>query len=146
MALHASAPGFTRSIAVEQLRARSAHDEIATWWYGGGHLYEVFLQPINYGSATEGGVLGVLAVGYEVDERLTREVSRIAGSEVSITYGDAPIVSTLRPAQESAMAAVRRGAPLCRPLRRRSASMVSASWHQPWPEQLHARRRYGSRC
>ena len=112
VALHASAPGFTRSIAVEQLRARSAHDEIATWWYGGGHLYEVFLQPINYGSATEGGVLGVLAVGYEVDERLTREVSRIAGSEVSITYGDAPIVSTLRPAQESAMAEVRRRATL----------------------------------
>src|SRR6202008_4001277 len=75
-------------------------------------LYEVFLQPINYGSATEGGVLGVLAIGYEVDERLAREVSRIAGSEVSITYGDSAIVSTLRPAQESAITAARHGASL----------------------------------
>lgn len=109
VALHASAPGFTRPIAQEQLRLHSAHDEIATWWFGGGRLYEVFLQPVSFGSATEGGVLGVLAIGYEVDERLAREVSRIASSEVSITYGDAAIVSTLRPMQESAMAAVRRG-------------------------------------
>jgi len=112
LALHTSAPGFTRPIAEEQLRLHSARDEIATWWYGGGRLYEVFVQPISFGSAAEGGVLGLLAIGYEADERLAREVSRIAGSEVSITYGDSTIVSTLRPAQESAMAAVRRGAKL----------------------------------
>jgi len=110
VALHTSAPGFTRPIAEEQLRLHSARDEIATWWYGGGRLYEVFLQPISFGSAAEGSVLGVLAIGYEVDEHLAREVSRIAGSDVSITYGDKVIVSTLRPSQESAMAAVRRGA------------------------------------
>jgi signal transduction histidine kinase len=107
VALHTSAPGFTRAIAQEQLRLHSERDEIASWWFGGGRLYEVFLQPISFGSGAEKGVLGVLAIGYEVDERLAREVSRIAGSEVSIAYGDAPIVSTLRPARESAMAAVR---------------------------------------
>jgi len=111
-ALHTSAPGFTRPVAEEQLRLHSARDEIATWWFGGGRLYEVFLQPISFGSGAEGGVLGVLAIGYEVDERLAREVSRIAGSEVSITYGDTAIVSTLRPSQESAMAAARRGTSL----------------------------------
>ena len=112
VALHTSAPGFTRAIAQEQLVRHSERDEIATWWFGGGHLYEVFMQPIFFGSGAERGLLGVLAVGYEVDERLAREVSRIAGSEVSIAYGDVPIVSTLRPARESAMAAVRRGARL----------------------------------
>ena len=105
VALHTSAPGFTRAIAQELLRTHSDGDEIASWWFGGGRLYEVFLQPISFGSGTERGVLGALAIGYEVDERLAREVSRIAGSEVSIAYGDAPIVSTLRPARESAMAA-----------------------------------------
>jgi signal transduction histidine kinase len=112
VALHTFAPGLTRPIAEEQLRLHSARDEIATWWFGGGRLYEVFLQPISFGSATEGGVLGVLAIGYEVDEHLAREVSRIADSEVSITYGGSAIVSTLRPTQESAMAAVRRGTKL----------------------------------
>ena len=110
VALHTSTPGFTRPIAEEQLRLHSARDEIATWWFGGGRLYEVFLEPISFGSAAEGGVLGVLAIGYEVDEHLAHEVGRIAGSEVSITYGNQAIVSTLRPSQESAMAAVRRGA------------------------------------
>jgi signal transduction histidine kinase len=108
VALHTSAPGFTRAMAQEQLRTHSDGDEIATWWFGGGRLYEVFTQPITFGSGTERGVLGALAIGYEVDERLAREVSRIAGSEVSLAYGDAPIVSTLRPARESAMAAARR--------------------------------------
>jgi len=112
VALHASAPGFTRPMAQEQFRLHSASDEIATWWFGGGHLYEVFLQPIYFGSPTEGGLLGVLAVGYEVDEPLAREVSRIASSEVIISYRDETIVSTLRPAQESAMAAVWRGTKL----------------------------------
>jgi len=112
VALHTSAPGFTRPIAEEQLRLHSARDEIATLWYGGGRLYEVFLEPISFGSAAEGGVLGVLAIGYEADASLARDVSRIAGGEVSISYGDKAIVSTLRPSQESAMAAVRRGASL----------------------------------
>ena len=112
VALHTSAPGFTRAIAQEQLVRHSERDEVATWWFGGGHLYEVFMQPIFFGSGAERGLLGVLAVGYEADERLAREVSRIAGSEVSIAYGEVPIVSTLRPARESAMATVRRGARL----------------------------------
>ncbi|HYA96131.1 MAG TPA: ATP-binding protein [Terriglobales bacterium] len=112
VALHTSAPGFTRAIAQEQLVRHSERDEVATWWFGGGHLYEVFMQPIFFGSGAERGLLGVLAVGYEVDERLAREVSRIAGSEVSIAYGDVPIVSTLRPARESAIGVVRRGARL----------------------------------
>jgi len=107
VALHTSAPGFTRPIAEEQMRSHSARDEIAAWWYGGGRLYEVFLEPVSFGSEAEGGVLGVLAIGWEVDERLARDVSRIAGSEVSISYGDKGIVSTLPPSQESAMAAVR---------------------------------------
>jgi signal transduction histidine kinase len=108
LALHASTPGFTRAMAEEQIRIHSARDEIGTWWFGGGHLYQVFLQPIYFGSAAEDRVLGVLAVGYEVDEKLAREVTRIASSEVSIAYGDTPIVSTLRPSQESDLAPVRR--------------------------------------
>jgi len=110
VALHTSTPGFTQSNAEEQLRVHTGRDEIANWWSGGGHLYEVFVQPITYGSATEGGSLGLLAVGYEVDERLAREVSRIAGSQVSVSYGDSTIVSTLRPAQQAAMASAWRSA------------------------------------
>jgi len=105
VALHTSAPGFSRVMAEEQIRAHSAQDEIATWWYGGGHLYEVFLRPIYFGSTAEDRLLGVLAVGQEVDRRMATEVSRIATSEVRITYGDSVVVSTLRPSQEADLAA-----------------------------------------
>jgi signal transduction histidine kinase len=105
IAVHAATPGFTRPMAEEQLRRHFARDEISSWWDGGGRLYEVFLQPIYFGSAAENRVLGVLAVGYEVDERLAREVSRIASSEVSISYADSTVVSTLHPSQDSELAA-----------------------------------------
>jgi signal transduction histidine kinase len=105
VALHTSAPGFSRTTAEEQIRAHSAQDEIATWWYGGGHLYEVFLRPIYFGSAAEDRLLGVLAIGQEVDDRMAREVGRVATSEVRINYGDSVIVSTLRPSQEADLAA-----------------------------------------
>ena len=108
VAVHASTPGFTPRLAEEQLRLHAARDEISAWWYGGGRLYEVFLQPIYFGRASENRVLGALAIGYEVDERLAREVSHIAGSEVSITYADSAIVATLHPAQESELAEARK--------------------------------------
>lgn len=100
VAVHASVPGFTRSVAENQLQTHSSHDEISTWWYGAGRLYQVFLQPIYFGPAAENRVLGLLAIGYEVDERLAREVSHIAGSEVRITYANTAIVTTLHPPQE----------------------------------------------
>ncbi|HYN15695.1 MAG TPA: ATP-binding protein [Terriglobales bacterium] len=106
IAVHTATPGFTRPMAEEQLRLHSARDDISSWWHGGGRLYEVFPQPIYFGSAAENRVLGVLAVGYEVDERLAREVSRIASSEVSIGYADSAVVSTLHPSQDSELAAV----------------------------------------
>ena len=105
VALHTSAPSFNYAMAEQQIRTHSAQDEIATWWYGRGHLYEVFLRPIYFGSATEDRLLGVLAVGQEVDTRMATEVSRIANSEVRITYRDAIVVSTLRPSQESDLVA-----------------------------------------
>jgi len=112
IAAHASAPGFTRPMAEEQLRLHSARDDISGWWHGGGRLYEVFLQPIYFGPAAENRVLGILAVGYEVDERLAREVSRIAGSEVSISYADSTVVSTLHSSQDSELVAAHAGANL----------------------------------
>ncbi len=100
VALHTSAPGFARGMAEQQLREKSLQDESATWWFGGGHLYEVFLQPIYFGSPKEDRLLGILALGYEVDERLAREAARIASSDATIRYGDTVVVSTLQPSRQ----------------------------------------------
>jgi signal transduction histidine kinase len=105
VALHSTVPGFSRTLAEEQLGRHFPQEEIGTWWSGGGHLYEVFIQPIYFGAATEDRVLGILAIGYDIDEPLAREVSRIASSQVAVHSGNTILVSTLSPSQEKELGA-----------------------------------------
>jgi signal transduction histidine kinase len=76
-------------------------EETRHWWYVEGHLYEVFLQDIYFGPASGHQVLGYLLLGYEIDDRVARDLSRVAASEVAFRYGDSIVRSTLKPAQES---------------------------------------------
>lgn len=78
-----------------------ASEETRHWWFVEGHLYEVFLQDIYFGPVNEHKVLGYLVLGYEIDDRFARELSRISASEVAFRYGDTIVRSTLKPAQES---------------------------------------------
>jgi signal transduction histidine kinase len=75
--------------------------ETRHWWYVEGHLYEVFLQDIYFGPASQRQVLGYLLLGYEIDDQVARNLSRVAASEVAFRYGDSIVRSTLKPAQES---------------------------------------------
>ncbi len=102
MALHASAPGLTpetvRDFVLASQRAPQASRQ---WWFGEKHLYEVFLQPIYFGDAAENRRLGTLAIGYEINERLAQDISRVAASQVAFRYGEPVVRSTLSPAQEN---------------------------------------------
>jgi signal transduction histidine kinase len=99
VALHTAAPGFTRKMAQQSLNDSLAQE--GRWWFGGRHLYEVFLKPIYFGPASENRLLGFLLVGYEIDDTVASQVSRIAASQVAFHYGDAIVRSTLTPAQEA---------------------------------------------
>src|SRR5947208_4126410 len=70
LAIHTNTPGMTRSIAEELLKNSLGSDQPSFWWYGGGHLYQVFLQPIYFGTPRSGSILGVLGVGHEISEVL----------------------------------------------------------------------------
>jgi signal transduction histidine kinase len=95
VALHTSSPGLSREVA-QQSFANSVNDESSGhWWYGGQHLYEVFLKPIYFGPAAENRLRGFLAIGYEIDDRVAAQVSRIAASQVAFYYGDAVVKTTL---------------------------------------------------
>ncbi len=78
-----------------------SREETRHWWYVEGHLYEVFLQDIYFGPTSAHRVLGYLLLGYEIDDRVARDLSRVAASEVAFRYGDSIVRSTLKPAQES---------------------------------------------
>jgi signal transduction histidine kinase len=104
LAVHTTIPGITRSMAQELLRKSLESDQPSFWWYGGGHLYQVFLQPIYFGSAKDQKVWGVLGVGHEISNAVASDLSRIASSQVVFFYGSTLVVSTLQPEQESELA------------------------------------------
>ncbi len=106
MAIHTSLPGMTRSVAEDLMKRSLQTDQPSYWWYGGGHLYEVFLRPIYFGRPQDGSVLGLLGVGHEISESLAAEISRVASSEVAFFYGDTPIAGTRGAAQSAELARI----------------------------------------
>jgi len=101
VALDTATAGFSRSEAQGFLRRSLGDGETRDWWFGSGHLFEVFLQPIYFGSPAEHTLLGVLAVGYEIDDRVAEDVSRVASSHVAFRYGRTIVVSTLSATQQA---------------------------------------------
>lgn len=105
MALHTSAAGYSRDAAQAALTQTLQKEQTRGWWYGGGHLYAVFLQPIYFGASRDNVVLGVLAVGFEVDRHLAEAVARVAACQVAFRYGTDIVASTLLPKQQQELAA-----------------------------------------
>lgn len=70
----------------------------------GDRLYEVTSQPIYFGTATAGTLLGYVAVGYTIDDRLALEVSEAAAAQVVFSAGDAIVASTFDSAHRQAFA------------------------------------------
>jgi signal transduction histidine kinase len=104
VALHAASPGLTRDMAQESFASTVNDESSGHWWFGGQHLYEVFLRPIYFGAAAENRLLGFLIIGYEIDDKVASQVGRIATSQVAFYYGDAVVKTTLAPAQEAELA------------------------------------------
>jgi signal transduction histidine kinase len=104
VALHTKSIGFTRETA-EQYFQRSLNEEDSShWWFGAHHLYQTFVQPVYFGSRTEGSLLGFLVIGYEIDDRLAREVSKVSASQVAFSYGSEIVATTLTSLQSGSPA------------------------------------------
>ncbi|MGB8064656.1 MAG: HAMP domain-containing sensor histidine kinase [Candidatus Sulfotelmatobacter sp.] len=101
LALHTKTPGFTRDVAEKYFQQSRDEDrgESSHWWLGEHHLYQTFIEPIYRGSRTDGTLTGFLVIGYEINDRLAAEVSKVAGSQVAFSCGDEVIATTLPPAK-----------------------------------------------
>jgi len=122
VALHTATPGFSREMAQQSLNRPANQEGSSQWWYGARHLYQVFIKPIYAGPAAENNLLGFMVIGYEIDDTVAAQVSRIAASQVAFYYGDTIVRSTLDPTHE---------AELSRHPIMRSAPGI------PEPEQVH---------
>ena len=101
VALHTKTPGFTQEAAEKYFQQSLDEDrgETSHWWLGEHHLYQTFIEPIYRGSRTDGTLLGFLVIGYEINDRLAAEVSKVAGSQVAFSCGNEIVGTTLMVAQ-----------------------------------------------
>jgi signal transduction histidine kinase len=94
VALHTKSSGFTREAAQQFFERSLTEEDSSHWWFGANHLYQTFVQPVYFGK-TEGPLLGFLVIGYEIDDRLAHEVSKVSASQVAFSYGDQIVATTL---------------------------------------------------
>ncbi len=104
VALRASASGLDSGTAQGLLRQSLNRSESKDWWFGGGHLYEVLIQPIYFGPRSQNMTIGLLAIGHEVNQRAAREFASVASSEVAFNFEGAPVADTLSPALQPELA------------------------------------------
>lgn len=87
---------FSKEQAAIFLRNSSRHGDSRNWWLGGGHLYEVWLEPIYFGAPGQGSLIGLLAVGHEIDDRVAQDFSNILSSEILFQSGSTTVASSLQ--------------------------------------------------
>ncbi len=95
VALHTKSEGLTREAAQKYFERSLNEEDSSHWWFGAHHLYQTFVQPVYFGSKTEGPLLGFLMIGYEIDDRFARQVSKVSSSQVAFSYGDEIVATTL---------------------------------------------------
>ncbi|MGD0126316.1 MAG: HAMP domain-containing sensor histidine kinase [Terriglobia bacterium] len=100
MALHAVNPSITPAQAREMLERSLRSGEASDWWFGGGHLFRVFMRPIYFGEPANGTELGLLVLGSEINEQVAEDVRQVASSQVAFLYGRTIVVSTLSGSQK----------------------------------------------
>jgi signal transduction histidine kinase len=106
VALHARRPGITPQIA-QTLLSESITQELSTdWWFGYGQLYQVAVRPIYLGPESEHNTLGVVVVGYEMNDKIAAEVGAVARGDVAFCYGDKIVTTSLTPARMQQMSQV----------------------------------------
>src|SRR5215472_12452603 len=69
------------------------------------HLFQIAVRPVYLGAKELNHVVGFLALGSEIDEKVTRELSEVAASEVVFRAGDRFVLTTLPPIQETELEA-----------------------------------------
>jgi len=105
-AFHASAAGVGPAAARGPLTRGLSAGQSSDWWYLDGHLFEVFFEPIYFGSAEQAHVLGMLATGYEIGAGVAADATRVASSQIAFGYDGRLVLATVPQEQRAALAAL----------------------------------------
>ena len=100
-AFHTTHPEFLAQSAEALLAHSLRTNRKSDWWFAGGHLYQVVLQPIAPVGGSKDSQTGTVVVGQELDEPAVRDLGRLLSSEVALRYDGRVISSTLDPYRQS---------------------------------------------
>ncbi len=86
--------------AQELMKRSLERGEAQAWWFRAGKLYEVWMEPIYFGKTQT--VLGLVAIGEAIDQKVAQELSGVASSEVAFRIGNTLVASTFagRPGEQ----------------------------------------------
>ena len=101
VALHVTQPKWSAEASQKELSRSIDAGEDASWWYGDGLLYWVFLRPITAGAGENARTLGLLVIGYQVDATVAQQLAAVTSAQIALTSGDKVIASNLPPDDES---------------------------------------------
>jgi len=99
-AVRSTRTGFQKPMAQELLQKSIAAGEARGFWYGGDHLYEILIQPIDFEGASGKTTIGLLVVGHEIDSAVAKSFGELAASEVAFSWAGIIVSSTLAPEQQ----------------------------------------------
>lgn len=111
MALHSRSEDFDRSTAQTLVTDTASRGFSRDWWYSGGDLYEVFLEPIYRGSREENALIGILVAGFAIDDRYASEIALVTSSDAVFWYGDTVVGSSLDGGQRADVSALEEQGP-----------------------------------
>jgi signal transduction histidine kinase len=103
MAVQSSSADLEHNDVQDRLRGSVSGADTVSWWFCGKHLFEVATRPIYLGDSNPDRLIGFLAIGSEIDDRVTQELSAVAAGKVTFRAGDKLVRSTLSRAQEAEM-------------------------------------------
>jgi HAMP domain-containing protein len=103
VALHGADPGWSKEVVEQNLSHSIERGEKTSWWADRDRLYWVFVRPVTVGAGANQRLVGLLAVGYQVDASIASQLSSIVGNQIALTTGDHVIASTLPRADEAAL-------------------------------------------
>src|ERR1700676_1997132 len=98
--LHVTRPGLNSTMAEGDLARSVKEGDTAAWWYAAERLYWVFFRTITAGAGSNAKQLGLVAIGYEVDSTVAKDLARVSDSKIVLAAGDKVIASSLSPQEE----------------------------------------------
>src|SRR6202046_780635 len=99
-ALRTKVAGLSQNDAQALLRRSLDSGEDRGWWFGGGHLYETWVQPIYFGAPGAGSTLGFLVIRHEIPDHAAHEFGRLLAGDIAYVDGGALVASTLNAEQK----------------------------------------------